>query len=152
MKKRIKIYIGADHAGFKLKGKLKKYFDKNLIEYEDVGGNGNKKDDYLDYAFLVGKNVVKDKNYRGVLICGTGTGMVIAANKVKGVRAAVGYDNYSIIMGKKHNDTNVLCLRGRKFSDEKNIRLVRLWLKERFSGKERHRRRLRKIEEFERLK
>ncbi len=150
MKKRFNVYLGADHAGFKLKEKLKKYFDKNSIGYEDMGGNGDGRDDYPDYAFLVGKKVAKENNALGILICGTGTGMVVAANKVKGVRAAVGYDYYSVIMGRKHNNINVLCLRGRKFSDEKNLKLVKLWLKEGFSGKKRHKRRLRKIRNFER--
>ncbi len=149
MKKRPKIYLGADHAGFKLKEKLKKYFDKNSIRYEDLGGNGKEIDDYPDYAFLVGKKVAKESKALGILICGTGTGMVIAANKVKGVRAAVGYDDYSVIMGRKHNNVNVLCLRGRRFSDVKNLRLVRLWLDSRFSWKERHKRRLRNIRRFE---
>ena len=149
MKKRVNIYLGADHAGFKLKEKLKEYFDKVGIDYNDLGGSGDERDDYPDYAFLVGKKVAKETNSLGILICGTGTGMVIAANKVKGVRAAVGYDNYSVIMGRKHNNINVLCLRGRKFSDKKNLKLVKLWLNSKFSGKERHKKRLEKIRRSE---
>lgn len=149
MKKSVKIYLGADHAGFALKEKLKRYFSQNKIDYDDVGGDGNKGDDYPDYAFAVTKHVSKDKNSLGILICGTGTGMVIAANKTKGIRAAVAYDEYSAKMAKKHNNVNIVCLRGRKFPDTENLRLVQIWLKESFSNKKRHKRRLKKIEKFE---
>lgn len=149
MKKGV-IYLGADHAGFTLKEKLKRYFDSLGIFYEDLGGNGEKGDDYPDFAFKVASRVAREKGARGILICGTGTGMVIAANKVKGIRAAVGYDNYSVKMGRSHNNINILCLRGRKFSDVENLRLVKIWLMEKFSGGERHKRRLRKIEKRDR--
>ena len=143
------IYIGADHAGFSLKNKLKKYFDRIKIEYEDLGGNGEQRDDYPDYAFRVAERVAKDKNAKGILICGTGTGMVIVANKVKGIRAAAAYDFYSAKMAKEHNDVNVLCLRGRNFSSNKNLKLVKIWLDTEFSEKERHKKRLRKITNYE---
>ena len=148
MKKAV-IYLGADHAGFSLKEKLKKYFDKRNINYEDIGGDGKSNDDYPDYAFKVAKKVSKEKDSKGILICGTGTGMVIAANKVKGVRAAVAYDNYSAKMAVEHNNSNVLCLRGRNFPDNKNIQLVKIWLNAKFSSKSRHKRRLRKITNYE---
>jgi ribose 5-phosphate isomerase B len=146
MKKRF-VYIGADHAGFKLKEKLLKELGKKY-DVIDVGGFGKENDDYPDYAFALGKGVVKDRGSLGILICGTGTGMVMAANRVKGVRAAVGYDAYSVRKGREDNDINVLCLRGRKFSERKNLRLVKIFLKERFGGGVRHRRRLRKIAKF----
>ena len=140
------IYLGADHAGYALKKKLKSYFDKVGVYYEDLGGKGEKGDDYVDYAFKVASKVAKSKNSKGILICGTGTGMVVATNKIKGIRAAVGYDKYSVVMGRQDNDINVLCLRGRNFSDAENLRLVKIWLKAGFKGGERHRRRLGKIE------
>jgi len=149
MKKRLKIYLGADHAGFALKEKLKIYFDKIGIGYEDFGGNGEKGDDYPDFAFKVASRVAQEKRARGILICGTGTGMVIVANKVKGIRAAAAYDSYSAKMAKSHNNVNVLCLRGRKFLDDENLRLVKIWLKEKFSRGERHQRRLEKLVEIE---
>ncbi len=149
MKKSV-IYIGADHAGFSLKEKIKKYLDKTGIAYVDLGGKGEAGDDYPDYAFRVAERVVRDKNSKGILICGTGTGMVIAANKIKGIRAAVAYDNYSAKMAREHNDANVLCLRGRKFSDEKNLKFVKIWLNTRFSGARRHNRRIKKIKKYER--
>ena len=150
MKKRFKIYLGADHAGFNLKEELKTYFSKIGINYEDLGGKGDQDDDYSDYAFAVAKKVSREKNAKGILICGTGTGMVIAANKARGVRAAVGYDGYSARMAEEDNNVNILCLRGRKFSDSKNLKLIKIWLTSRFSGLERHKRRLRKIERYER--
>ncbi len=143
------IYVGADHAGFFLKEKIKDYLDKNKISYEDLGGNGDKEDDYPDYALLVARKVSKGKNAKGILICGTGTGMVIAANKIKGIRAAAGYDSYSAIMSREHNDSNILCLRGQKFSDQDNLKIVKLWLKSKFSNAKRHNRRLRKIRQLE---
>ncbi len=150
MEKRV-IYLGADHAGFKLKEKIKNYLDKVGIEYDDLGGRGEKGDDYPDYAFSVAKKVAKNGNILGILICGTGTGMVIAANKVRGIRAAVGYDSYSAKMSREHSDANILCLRGRRFSDSENLRIVRIWLNSRFSGAKRHKRRLRKIQVRERI-
>ena len=142
------IFIGADHAGFSLKEKIKNYLDKNNIEYEDLGGKGEAHDDYPDYAFKVAEKVSKNKNSRGILICGTGTGMVIAANKAKGIRAVVAYDSYSARASREHNNANVLCLRGRNFSTKKNLHLVKLWLNSDFKGADRHKRRLKKIENY----
>ncbi|PIN89421.1 ribose 5-phosphate isomerase B [Candidatus Pacearchaeota archaeon CG10_big_fil_rev_8_21_14_0_10_34_76] len=146
----MKIYLGADHAGFDTKEKIRKFLEKREISYEDFSNiNKKEEDDYPDYAFKVAEKVVKNKGSRGILICGTGTGMVIAANKVRGVRAACAYDNYSAKMAKKDNDVNVLCLRGRKFSSSKAVRIIDLWLKEEFSGKPRHKRRIDKISKYE---
>ena len=151
MKRGLKIYLGADHAGFAFKEKIKEFLSKKDIYFEDLGSyDFNSKDDYPDYAFAVGKRVARHNGSKGILICGTGTGMVIAVNKVKGVRAAVGYDSYSVKMGRHDNDTNILCLRGRKFSDSKNLKLVKLFLSENFSRLKRHKRRITKISKIER--
>lgn len=150
MKARIKkIYIGSDHAGFETKEKLKKYFEEWGISYEDMGTNSLDSVDYPDYGFAVAKKVAKEKNSRGVLICGTGTGMVIAANKVRGIRAVAAYDKYSSEMSRLHNDTNVLGLRGRFFPFKKVKEIVSVWLDTQFSGEPRHKRRLNKIKQFE---
>ncbi len=149
MKRRV-VYLGADHAGFKVKEKLKKYLDSLGIFYEDLGGEGKEEDDYPDYAFKVAEKVSRNRNSKGILICGTGTGMVIAANKIRGIRAAVGYDDYSAKMAREHNDANILCLRGRNFSDKDNLKIVRIWLNSRFSNAKKHNRRLRKIGRYER--
>lgn len=146
----MRIIIGADHGGFELKEKIKDYLTKNGLEYDDVGTHGgNPKDDYPDYAFKVAERVSKIKNARGILICGTGTGMVVAANKIKGIRAAVAYDVYSAKTSRNDNDINVLCLRGRKFSASKAKKVVAIWLTTEFSNEARHKRRIEKIERFE---
>jgi len=145
----MKLYIASDHAGVKMKCEIVKYLEKKGIDYEDLGSfNPENHDDYPDYAFTLAKKVVKNKG-KGVLICGTGTGMVIAANKVKGVRAALAYDDYSAKMAKHDNDVNILCLRGRKFSLSKAKKILNKWLNTKFSGLSRHKRRIDKIKKYE---
>lgn len=147
----MKIYLGSDHAGFKVKEKLKKFFEKKNIDYEDLGAEKyEEKDDYPDYAFKVAKKVSKDKGSRGILICGSGMGMEIAANKVKGIRAVAPYDEYSAKMSRLDNDANVIGLRGRRFPFEKIKRIVSVWLKTDFSKAKRHKRRINKISSYER--
>lgn len=138
------IYIASDHVGYDLKEYLKKYFDKINLRYEDLGTYSDESVDYPDYAKKLALKV-KKTNRKGILICGTGTGMVIAANRFKGIRAALIYDNYTAEMARKHNDSNVACLRGRKFSKEKAKNLVNIWLKTRFDNKDRHKRRIKKL-------
>ena len=104
-----------------------------------------KDDDYPDYAFKVAKAVAKHKGSKGILVCGTGIGMGIAANKVRGIRAAMAYDLYSAKMSRLHNDSNILELRGRKFPYKKNEQIVMAWLKTPFSGGARHKRRIAKL-------
>ncbi|MBI4148827.1 ribose 5-phosphate isomerase B [Candidatus Woesearchaeota archaeon] len=141
------IYLGADHAGFALKEELKKYLAKiSPEEVVDVGSfDPHSTDDYPDYAKLVARQVQKSRKNKGILICGTGTGMVIAANKFKGIRAVCAYDAYTAKMSRLHNDANILCLRGRKFSTAKQKRVLKLWLSTSFSGHARHRRRIAKL-------
>lgn len=145
-----KIIIGSDHAGFKLKERLKKHLDGEKISYEDVGTHSLKSSDYPDYAVKVARKVVKDKRNGGILICGTGTGMVIAANKIKGIRAVAAYDDYSARMSRHDNDANVLGLRGRLFPYKKIEKIVSIWLKTPFSAEKRHKRRLEKINRIKR--
>jgi len=139
------IYIGSDHAGYRLKEFLRKYFDKKKIRYKDFGTYSEEPVDYPDYAFKVAKAVAEDKKSKGILICGTGTGMCIAANRVKGIRAAVVYDEFSAKMSRHDNDANVLCLRGRKVNFNFQKKLVDIWLKTKFSKEERHKRRIAKL-------
>lgn len=117
--------LASDHAGLRLKEKVKKYLARKKIEYEDLGTKSFKSVDYPDYALKVAEKVAKNKNTRGILICGTGTGMTIAANKVKGIRAVAAYDAYSAKMSRIDNDTNVLGLRGRFFPFEKIKKIIR---------------------------
>ena len=144
-----KIYLGSDHAGFAVKEKLKRYFKEKRIPYKDLGTHSLDSVDYPDYAMAVARKIAKEKNTRGILICGTGTGMVIAANKVKGIRAVAAYDKYSAEMSRRDNDTNVLGLRGRFFPFKKIREIVSVWLKTPFSQKARHKRRINKIKKFE---
>ncbi|MEK6927077.1 MAG: RpiB/LacA/LacB family sugar-phosphate isomerase [Nanoarchaeota archaeon] len=142
-----KIYLGADHAGFKAKEKLKKH----LSGYSPVDLTPEYKegDDYPDVAFKVAEKVRKDKHAMGILICGTGAGMVIAANKVKGIRAVEAYDKKTAELSREHNDTNMLALSGWNKTEKENNKIVDTWLKSDFSNEERHRRRISKISKYE---
>lgn len=142
------IYIGGDHAGFKLKEKLKKWLEKEGQEVEDLGAlELNPDDDYPDFAKKVARKTVENKGM-GILVCGTGQGACVAANKVKGVRGVVVVSEEEAKLSREHNDANVLCLSGwHPPSEVKDI--VRVWLRTPFSGEERHKRRLKKIEEIE---
>ncbi|MFQ5572751.1 MAG: ribose 5-phosphate isomerase B [Nitrosopumilaceae archaeon] len=143
------IILGADHAGYEVKEKIKNFLEKEGYNYEDMGVNSEKPSDYPDYAFKVAEKVAKNKNSVGILICGTGIGMSIAANKVKGIRAAVCYDNYSAKMAKKDDNINILCLRARKMPYKKNQEIIKIWLNTSFSKEKRHKRRISKIKEYE---
>lgn len=145
----MKIFLGSDHAGFDFKEQLKRFFDSKKIQYDDCGTYTSEQTDYPDYAFIVGRHVVENSGSFGVLICGTGSGMCIAANKVPGVRAIEAYDTYSAEMSKKDNNANVLCLRSRKITFAKVKKIVSTWLKSEFSGETRHKRRLDKIGAYE---
>ncbi len=145
----MRVIIASDHAGLRLKEKVKKYLARKKIEYEDLGTKSFKSVDYPDYALKVAEKVAKNKNTRGILVCGTGTGMTIAANKVKGIRAVAAYDAYSAKMSRIDNDTNVLGLRGRFFPLEKMKKIITVWLDTPFSGEKRHKRRIKKIRDYE---
>ena len=146
----MRVMLASDHAGLRLKEKVKKYLARKKIEYEDLGTKSFKSVDYPDYALKVAEKVAKNKNTRGILVCGTGTGMTIAANKVKGIRAVAAYDAYSAKMSRIDNDTNVLGLRGRFFPFEKIKKIITVWLDTPFSGEKRHKRRIKKIRDYER--
>jgi len=146
----MRVIIASDHAGFRMKEKVKEYLRRKKIEYEDLGTESLKSVDYPDYAIKVAEKVSKNKNTRGILICGTGTGMTIAANKVRGIRAVAAYDAYSAKMSRIDNDTNVLGLRGRFFPFEKIKKIITVWLNTPFSGEKRHKKRIKKIADYER--
>lgn len=151
--KKLRVIIGSDHAGFAAKEKLKKYFEMKGIMHEDAGAlNFKKDDDYPTYAFAVAEKVAKDKNSRGILLCHTGTGMAIAANKVKGIRAAEAVDVYSAKMSRKDNDANVLSLHAHNLSYGSMTKIISAWLNTPFSGKKRHERRLGQIQRYESTK
>lgn len=147
------IFLGADHAGFKTKEAIKRALIDIGQKFTDFGTNSAEKSvDYPDYAKTVALEVRKDLENRGILICGSGTGMCIAANKIKGIRASVAWDEYTAQKAKEHNNANILCLSGRNTNLKEVARIVEVWLKTSFSENERHLRRLDKIRELECLK
>lgn len=143
----IRIAIASDHAGFHLKEQIKKILDSLQIAYDDYGTRDTESVDYPDYAQKVAQEVQNGK--RGILCCGTGIGMSIAANKFKGVRAAICNDVYTAQMSREHNDSNILILGGRVHQDYQNVsEILRIWLETQFEGG-RHQRRLEKISRLE---
>jgi ribose 5-phosphate isomerase B len=142
----MKIAIGADHAGFKLKEIIKGYLEKDKIEYKDFGTNSEASVDYPDYAYPVADAVAAKEFDRGILICGSGVGVCITANKVKGIRAVQVYNTYTAKQSREHGDANVICLAGKQLSKEEAFKILDVWIKTEFSGGERHLRRIRKIE------
>jgi len=149
----MKIFLGADHAGVIQKNKIKKYLKSKRYSFEDCGSNeSHSADDYVDYAEKVARKVVKTKNSKGILFCGSGLGMVMAANKIKGIRAATGFDLYSARMARFDNDANILGLRTRYFSTQKIKKIVHVWLTTPFSGIKRHQKRINKLAKLENKK
>ena len=143
------IYLGADHAGYSLKELIKKHFIKKKIDFIDMGAYSDKEqDDYTDIAFKVAKKISQHKNSKGILVCGTGTGMVIAANRIKGIRAVAAYDKYSAEMSRKDNDSNIICLRGRETNFSRELKILDYWLDSKFSNIPRHKRRIKKLDKI----
>jgi ribose 5-phosphate isomerase B len=144
----MKIAIGSDHRGFDAKRHLVGLLQQLGHEVLDVGPQGRESVDYPDYAFQVAGAISEGRVERGILICGTGIGMCIAANKVHGVRAAPCHDSITAEMSRRHNDANVLCLSADLLSEELMERMVRIWLDTAFESG-RHARRVDKIVRFE---
>lgn len=145
----MKIAIGADHAGFELKEKIKQRLVQQGIEVRDQGTVSNESVDYPDFARKVGEEVAARQVDFGVLVCGSGVGMSIAANKVPGVRAANVTSEYEAQMSREHNDANVLAVGARILNDDQAFAIVDKWLHTPFAGG-RHQRRVDKIMEIER--
>lgn len=142
-------YIAADHAGHKLKKELEQIFKNQEMEFEDLGAkNYDEKDDFTDFVTPLAKKVLETGN-KGILICGSGHGMCIAANKVTGIRAIVGYSISGSELGRKHNDANVLCLAGRLLTKDHAAAIIKTFLNTEFSGEERFIRRNKKISDLE---
>lgn len=141
------IYIGCDHGGFRLKGVLMDYLKSKEIEFEDCGTFSEDSVDYPDIAKTVCDNVVKN-NALGILVCGTGVGMSIAANKIEGIRAVVTSDCFSARMSRVHNNANILCLGQRVLGDSLAQLILEEFLGAEFEGG-RHERRVNKIIELD---
>jgi ribose 5-phosphate isomerase B len=144
----VKIAIATDHAGFEFKEGLKKTLESEGHQVSDFGTSGTQSCDYPDFALKVAEAVTGGQAERGILVCGAGHGMSIAANKVPGIRAATCYDDYSARMSREHNDANVLVLPSRVIAPARGLDLVRLFLATAFEGG-RHAGRLAKIVEIE---
>ncbi len=143
------IALAADHAGFELKEKMRAYIEGEGFEVIDLGAFEEKPADYPDFAKAIGKAIQKGKAERGILICGSGVGACVAANKMKGIRAGLCHDTYSAHQGVEHDDINVLCLGARIIGEELAKELVMAFISARFTGEERHVRRLAKVEAME---
>ena len=139
-----KILIASDHAGFELKSKLTADLTDWNYVVEDLGVDAPESVDYPDFALKLANRIGQGEQALGVLVCGTGIGMAIAANKVPGVRAATVGDEYSARMARSHNDLNVLCLGGRVVGPDRATAILRAWLDSTYEGG-RHQRRLDKI-------
>jgi ribose 5-phosphate isomerase B len=144
----MKIAIGSDHRGFDAKRRIIALLEKLGHQVEDIGPYGHESVDYPDFALQVAQSVGDKRVDRGILICGTGIGMCIAANKVNGVRAAPCHDSITAEMSRRHNNANVLCLSADLWGEELIDRMVHIWLETEFEGG-RHARRVDKILRFE---
>jgi RpiB/LacA/LacB family sugar-phosphate isomerase len=146
----MRIAIGADHAGYPLNERVIKELDAAGHEILDFGTHvGSRPDDYPDYALKVGKAIQDNRADIGILICGSGVGASVAANKLKGIRAALCGDTYSGHQSREHDDCNMLCLGARVTGEELALEIVHAFVAAKFTGEERHRRRLAKIAAME---
>jgi ribose 5-phosphate isomerase B len=141
-----RIVIGSDHAAYRLKEKIKNYLSEKGIGVEDIGAENESSVDYPDYGIKVAASVSSGKFSRGILLCGTGIGMSIVANRFARVRAALCNDLFSAVMSRRHNDSNVLVMGGRVIGDVLAVEILKAWLETPFEGG-RHQARLDKFNE-----
>ena len=146
----MRIAIAADHAGYPLNERIIHELDAAGHEIVDFGTHvGSRPDDYPDYAMKVGRAIQDDEAEIGIIVCGSGVGAAVAANKLKGIRAALCGDTYSGHQSREHDDCNVLCLGARVTGEELALEIVHAFVGAQFSGEERHLRRLTKVSEME---
>ena len=145
----MRIALGSDHAGFEMKEKIKTFLEELGHRVMDLGTNSSAPVDYPDFAEAVGLAVAQGKADRGLVICGSGVGASVAANKIPGIRAGLCHDTYSAHQGVEHDDMNVLVLGSRVIGLELARDLVKAFLGAAFSGEERHKRRLSKVKAME---
>jgi|TARA_B110000438_G_scaffold86731_1_gene86256 ribose 5-phosphate isomerase B len=139
-----KIFISSDHAGFKLKENIKIFLSKKKINIIDLGPKNNDRVDYPDYAHKVAKMVTKNKNFIGILVCGSGMGMNMAANRHKNIRAAQCFNTKSTKLSRLHNDANIITLGARLLTKKNALNCVSIFLNTKFEGG-RHNKRIKKI-------
>jgi len=145
----VRIAMGADHAGYRLKDEIKAYLEQQGHQVEDLGCHCGDSVDYPDYANAVCAKVVSGEADRGILICGTGIGMSIAANKIPGIRCALVHDLFSAKATREHNDTNVLAMGERVIGPGLALEIVKVWLETPFSEGPRHVNRVNKVKQLE---
>ena len=144
------IYLGADHRGFELKERLKKRLIDEGLKVSDLGNDHlDPNDDYVDFAERVTKSVVEDPDNRGILLCGSGVGVDMVANKIDGGRCALVSDVSRAVQSRQHEDANILALPADLLDEESVVEITKAFLVTEFSGEERHERRLEKMEEIE---
>ena len=141
-----KIAIGSDHGGFNLKNTIKKHLENKGYEVQDFGTYSTDSCDYPVYAKAVAKSVAKGENEKGIIVCGSGIGVSIAANKVKGIRAALCHESHSALLSRLHNNANVLCLGERITGESLALHIVDTWLKSEYEGG-RHQKRIDMLDE-----
>jgi ribose 5-phosphate isomerase B len=140
------LFVGSDHGGFELKEQIKAYLDsRSVCDIEDLGTYSEASVDYPEFGKKVALAVAQDAGHKGIVVCGSGIGISIAANKVTGIRAALCHDVYMAVMSRKHNDANVLALGGRTTLPENAFSIIDAWLATEFEGG-RHQRRVDQIE------
>ena len=147
----MRVAIGSDHAGFKLKEEVTKFLKKQQIEFTDFGAHNTDAVDYPDIGVQVAEAVAKGEFERGIVICGTGIGISIAANKVPGIRAALCADTFSARSSIEHNNANILALGERTTGVGTALDIVNIWLSTKFPNEERHAKRIRKISDIEHI-
>lgn len=144
----IKIALAADHAGYEEKEKIKRVLDELGVEYDDMGTSSPDSVDYPDFAGKTAEAVAKGEYEQGLLFCGSGTGMAIAANKVHGIRAAVAWSPEIAALARQHNNANILSIPARFLTDRQTADILKAWFEAKFEGG-RHERRVEKIEQLE---
>ena len=145
----MKVIIGSDHGGFDLKESIKEYLGSKGNEVDDLGTSSKESCDYPDFASKVALKVQETKGW-GILVCGTGIGVSVVANKYKDIRAALCYDEYTAKMAREHNDANILCIGGRTTDFGIARKMVDIFLSTEHSKEDRHKRRVNSISEIER--
>jgi ribose 5-phosphate isomerase B len=145
----VRIALGGDHAGFPLKQEVARRFGSLVTQLIDCGTDSDASCDYPDFAIAIGREIVQGNADRGILVCGSGVGVSVAANKIPGIRAAICHDTYSAHQGVEHDDMNVLCIGGRIIGSELAFEIVAAFLAASYQPQERHARRLDKVLEIE---
>ena len=147
----MRIIIGCDHAAYVMKEKIKAFLAEKMVNVDDIGTFNEDSVDYTDFGILVASAISRKEFERGILICGTGIGMSIVANRFPGVRAALCGDLFSALMSRRHNDANVLVLGGRVIGDILALEIVKTWMETPFDGG-RHQKRIDKIDKIDLIK